>query len=92
MHPFAVHVPSSPALQSFTSPSKPTLANTPPSLAAQTWWQPSECDFSKTCTSGNGFSSVALSGLILPPETVEWILMVDDPDAEMSWVGVAARE
>ena len=35
---------------------------------------------------------MALSGLILPPETVEWILMVDDPDAEMSWVGVTARE
>jgi hypothetical protein len=29
---------------------------------------------------------------MLPPETVEWILMVDDPDAEMSCVGVTARE
>jgi hypothetical protein len=29
---------------------------------------------------------------MFPPEVVEWILMVDDPDVEMSWVGVTARE
>jgi hypothetical protein len=35
---------------------------------------------------------VALSGLFAPPEVVECILIDDDPEAEMSWVGVTARE
>jgi hypothetical protein len=35
---------------------------------------------------------VVLSGSILLPDVVEWILMFDDPDAEMSWVGVTARD
>jgi hypothetical protein len=35
---------------------------------------------------------VAFSGLKLLPEAVEWILIDDEPDAEMSCVGVAARE
>jgi hypothetical protein len=92
MQPFSAHDPSSLSVQSFTSPSKSTLASTPPSLAAQTWWQPRACAFSRTCTSGKGFSSVAFSGLKLLPEAVEWILIDDEPDAEMSCVGVAARE
>lgn len=35
---------------------------------------------------------MAFSGLNVLPELVEWILIDDEPDAEMSCVGVAARE
>lgn len=35
---------------------------------------------------------MALSWLIVLPRLVEWILIEDEPEAEMSCVGVAARE
>lgn len=61
-----------------SSPPNPAEAATVPEREVAMWWQPTGCAPERLCTRG-------MSGL-----AVEYILIVEDPDAERSCVGVTA--